>query len=91
MVIAGRMLHRWADVTGPGLVVGRAYSMPDTGRWRAVVLPLKIRLGDGGSVVLDAPPGVLERSVNLRSWTPVGTNYNAVTTSADVGFYRVRL
>lgn len=81
----------WADVTGPGVIVGKAYSMPSTGRWRAVLLPLEIRRGQDGAVMLDAPPGVLERSVDLRSWTSVGTNYSSVTTIAGPGFYRVRL
>jgi hypothetical protein len=74
-----------------GVAVGDEWQMPDTGYWRAVVLPSRITFKDGAITVL-APPGVLEISQDLVHWQTHSVNWTDTELTASPGvFYRVKL
>lgn len=79
--------QQWTQVArGPS--IGEPLWMPDTGFWRVTALPLVIDR-DG---TLHCPPGVLERSGDLRTWEVVAVNGADTDVAAEEGgFYRVRV
>lgn len=82
-------VHWQTVATGVG--VNTELILPDTGYWRAVPMFLSISSVDG-QLTVHAPPGVLEFSSDMRTWTQVAVNRAENTDlAAAPGFYRVRL
>jgi hypothetical protein len=80
----------WSTVSY-GVSIGQEVFVPDTGFWRARVLPLRIERFDG-QTVLHCPPGVLEHATNLGGeWIPVAVHSADADVIAQEGFYRVRV
>lgn len=73
-----------------GTAVGRELYMPATGFWRARALSLSLYKADGVAMV-HCPPGVLEHSSDLQTWTEVSRSFTNTDRPAEAGFYRVRL
>jgi len=80
----------WVTVAR-GITAGQTVVMPDTGFWRLRPLALRLEVTASGPI-LHAPPGILERSSDLRNWAVVSDNQADVELPAQAGtFYRVRL
>lgn len=80
--------EQWSSVAS-GVRAGMEYYMPSTGYARARLISLTIERTDSGAI-LHAPPGRLERSMDLVTWETVQVNYMAADIIAEAGmFYRV--
>ena len=77
--------NSWVPIS-VGVIPGQQSFVPDTGTWR--ITPMRIVATPNSMVV---PPGTLEESVDLRTWSVVSVNGSVRTVTPEPNhFYRIR-
>lgn len=77
--------HTWTSVY-EGLITGEQTFVPNNGQWR--ISPMKIVATRDSMIV---PPGTLETSVDLRTWSVLSVSYSGQTITPEPNhFYRIR-